>query len=104
MAPAREQDEAVAAQLHRVEARVVTWESASALQAPAGALFRQGAEWRTFVVEGGRAVSRVVKPGRSNGVQTEINEGLREGERLVVYPGDRVRDGVRVRPLVIAGG
>ena len=33
-----------------------------------------------------------------------LGRGLREGERLVVYPGDRVRDGVRVRPLVIAGG
>jgi len=88
---------------YRVEARVVTWESASALQAPAGALFRQGTDWRTFVVEGGRSVLRTVKPGRSNGVQTEIIEGLREGEQVVVYPGDKVRSGERVRPLVVTG-
>jgi HlyD family secretion protein len=81
----------------------VTWESASSLQAPAGALFRQGAEWRAFVVEGGRVALRTVKPGRSNGVQTEIVEGLREGEQVVVYPGDKVRSGARVRPLVVAG-
>lgn len=89
---------------YRVEARVVTWESASALQAPAGALFRQGAEWRAFVAEGGRVSLRTVKPGRSNGVQTEIGEGLREGEQVVVYPGDKVRSGARVRPLVVSGG
>ncbi|MFM9080765.1 MAG: efflux RND transporter periplasmic adaptor subunit [Opitutaceae bacterium] len=88
---------------YRVEARVVTWESASALQAPAGALFRQGAEWRAFVAEGGRVSLRTVKPGRSNGVQTEIGEGLREGEQVVVYPGDKVRSGARVRPLVVSG-
>ncbi len=88
---------------YRVESRVVTWESASSLQAPAGALFRQGAEWRAFVVEGGRVALRTVKPGRSNGVQTEIVEGLREGEQVVVYPGDKVRSGARVRPLVVAG-
>jgi hypothetical protein len=36
-------------------------------------------------------------------VQTEIIEGLREGDRVVVYPGDKVFDGTRVTPLVIAG-
>ena len=65
---------------YRVEARIVTWESPSSLQAPAGALFRRGGGWRTFVSEGGRAVLRTVQPGRSNGVQTEITGGLREGQ------------------------
>jgi HlyD family secretion protein len=88
---------------YRVEARIVVWENASALQAPAGALFQRGGAWRTFVIEGGRVQSRTVKVGRSNGVQTEIIEGLREGDRVVVYPGDKVLDGTRVTPLVIAG-
>ncbi len=88
---------------YRVEARIVTWESASALQAPAGALFRRGGEWRTFVAEGGRAVLRTVQPGRSNGVQTEITSGLREGEQVIVYPGDKVGPGARVRPLAVNG-
>ncbi len=88
---------------YRVEARIVVWENASALQAPAGALFQRGGAWRTFVIEGGRVQSRTVKVGRSNGVQTEIIEGLREGDRVVVYPGDKVFDGTRVTPLVIAG-
>ena len=82
---------------YRVEARVVTWESPSVLQAPAGALFRRGGEWRVFVVEGGRAVLRTVQPGRSNGVQTEIIGGLREGDQAIIYPGDKVGPGSRVR-------
>ncbi len=86
---------------YRVEARIVTWEKADALHAPAGALFQREGGWQAFVVEGGRARLRAVKTGRSNGVETEILDGLREGDRLVVYPGDKVQDGTRVRPLVI---
>jgi HlyD family secretion protein len=85
----------------RVEARIVTWENAGALRAPAGALFQQGGQWRTFVVSGGRAENRALQVGRSNGVATEIAGGLREGEQVVVYPGDKVTDGTRVAPLAV---
>ncbi len=88
---------------YRVEARIVIWENASALQAPAGALFQRGGAWRTFVIDGGRARSCQVKIGRSNGVHSEIVEGLREGEQVIVYPGDKVADGTRVTPLVVSG-
>lgn len=88
---------------YRVEARIVVWENANALQAPSGALFQRGGAWRTFVIEGGQARSRTVKVGRGNGVQTEILDGLRAGDRVVVYPGDKVFDGTRVTPLVVTG-
>lgn len=86
---------------YRVEARVVIWEEVSTLQAPAGALFQRGGIWQAFVAESGRARLRTVKPGRSNGIATEILDGLREGDRVVVYPGDKVADGTWVSPLVI---
>lgn len=87
---------------YRVEARIITWENANALRAPAGALFQRGATWRTFVIEGGRARLRTVEVGRSNGVETEISAGLQEKDQVVVYPGDKVRDGGRVTPLVVS--
>ena len=86
---------------YRVEARIVTWEKPDALRAPAGALFQRHGEWEAFVVEDGRARLRRVRPGRSNGVETEIVAGLREAERVIMYPGDKVRDGARVVPLTI---
>jgi HlyD family secretion protein len=49
------------------------------------------------VVEDGRAVLRDVEVGRTNGRETEIVSGVAEGERVVVYPGDKIADGVRVR-------
>lgn len=86
---------------YRVEARIVTWENAAALRAPAGALFQQAGQWRAFVVSGGRAENRAVQVGRSNGVSSEITAGLREGDQVVVYPGDKVADGTRVSPLTV---
>ena len=87
---------------YRVEARIVTWENASALSVPAGALFQRGGVWQTFAVANGRARLRSVKAGHSNGVMTEVLEGIREGENVIVYPGDKVVDGTRVTPLVVS--
>ena len=86
---------------YRVEARIVVWEKDGVLRAPAGALFQRGGAWRAFVVSGGRAELRTVRVGRGNGVQTEVIEGLGDGERVVVYPGDRVAAGARVEPLQV---
>jgi HlyD family secretion protein len=88
---------------YRVEARIVVWENASALRVPAGAIFQQDGRWQTFVVDGGRAKRRDVGVGRSNGVQAEVTNGLEEGARVVVYPGDKVADGTRVHALLIGG-
>lgn len=89
---------------YRVEARIVQWSSENVLRVPAGALFQRDGVWQTFVLEGGRAQLRAVKPGRANGVETEIVDGLTEGTVVVVYPGDRVADGSRVSAIVVAKG
>jgi HlyD family secretion protein len=84
---------------YRVEARVVTWESADALCVPAGALFQRGDKWQCFVLADGRARLREVQVGHSNGVETEILSALAAGDRVILYPGDKVTDGARVTPL-----
>lgn len=86
---------------YRVEARIVIGEERDALKVAAGALFQRGGAWRTYVVEGGRARERTVEPGRSNGIETEIKRGLQVGDRVIVYPGDKVSDGARVSGLQI---
>lgn len=86
---------------YRVEARIVIWETASTLRAPAGALFQRAGSWHTYVSDGSRAYLKTVKVGRSNGVLTEITEGLSEGTSLILYPGDKVADGSRVQALEI---
>lgn len=88
---------------YRIEGHVVVWEGRDVLKAPAGALFQRGQTWQTFVVSGGRVALREVEVGRTNGRETAILGGLNEGERVVVYPGDAIADGVRVREVEVGG-
>jgi len=83
----------------RVEARIIVWEKSDALKVPVGALFRSGDEWAAFVVADGRAHLRRVKVGRSSGTETQVVEGLKEKELVILYPGSRVRDGQRVSSI-----
>jgi HlyD family secretion protein len=85
----------------RVEARIAVWETDQALKVPSGALFRRGQQWAAFVLTNGRARLRPVKAGRSSGTETQVVEGLKEGEEVILYPGERVRDGQRVRTIKI---
>jgi len=86
---------------YRVEAHIVTWESADVLKVPSGALFQRGNTWQTYVVDGGRARKRTVEIGHSNGLAAEVLAGLNAGDRVVVYPGDKVADGVRVSAISV---
>ena len=85
----------------RVEARIIVWQAGDALKVPVGALFRQEDKWATFVIVEGRAQLRLVKVGRSSGVEMQILEGLKPGEHVILYPGSRVQAGKKVTPIKI---
>ena len=87
----------------RVEARIVTWEADKVLKVASGALFRRGDEHAVFVVRNGRAALQAVDVGRSSGREIEITRGIAEGDVVILYPGDRINDGDRVKPLKING-
>ncbi|OYW24610.1 MAG: hypothetical protein B7Z55_01690 [Planctomycetales bacterium 12-60-4] len=79
----------------RIEARVVVWSSDDALLVPASAVFRTSAGSAVFRVTEGVIERCLVRLGPSNGLVTVVEEGLHEGESVVVHPSDRVIDGVR---------
>ncbi len=82
---------------YRVDARIAIWESDRVLQTPASALFRYGESWCVFVVDNQtRARRRLVKIGHRNADGAEILEGLSEGERVVLHPGDNLTEGALV--------
>lgn len=83
----------------RVEARVVVWEDARALKVASSGVFRRGAEWAAYVVRDGRAQLVPIKVGRSSGPEMQVLGGLKEGDEVILYPGDRISDGQRVTPL-----
>jgi HlyD family secretion protein len=82
---------------YRIDAGIVVSRRADAIVIPTGALFRQGEHWAVFVIENSRARLRSVEPGPRTGKSAIVESGLQPGERVVVYPGDAVRDGVRIR-------
>ena len=82
---------------YRVEAHVTTWSGDNALRVPAAALFRRGKNWMTFTVENNRAELTRVSIDHNNGDLAEVNNGLVEGQRVILYPADSIDDGVSVR-------
>ncbi len=82
---------------YRVEARIVTWQGDDVLRIPIGALFRRAGQWAVFVADGSRAALRQLELGHLNEEHAEVRDGLAETDRVILHPGDRVRDGVRIR-------
>ncbi len=87
---------------YRVEARIVVWQSDRTLKVPSGALVRRGEGWRALVVRDGRAHAQVVEIGRSSGPEVQVLKGLAEGDEVVLFPGDRIADGERVKPVRVS--
>jgi HlyD family secretion protein len=81
---------------YRVEVRVAVWHSDDTLLVPAGALFREGSEWKTFIYDSGKARSVLVKAGRTDGKLTQVLGGLKKGDEVLMHPPDTVRDGTSV--------
>lgn len=82
---------------YKVDLRIVLWEGGNVIKLPLTAVFRDGDQWAVFVDADGAAELRHLEVGRRNGLEAEITGGLEVGERIVLYPGDKVADGVSVR-------
>jgi HlyD family secretion protein len=80
----------------RVDARIVIWHGADVLRAPSSALFRHRGHWAAYVIAGGRAHLRTVELGRRGRLEVEVVRGFAPGDRVILYPSDRVRDDARV--------
>ncbi len=81
---------------YQVDIRIVLWEGVDVIKLPLTAMFRDGQQWAVFVESNGRAEKRLLKIGRRNGLDAEILDGLAVGDRIVLHPGDRVDNGVRI--------
>lgn len=82
----------------RVETRTIVWRSPSVLKAPPSAVFQAGDEWALYAVANGRAHLRRVSIGHRSGDAVEILSGVDEGARVILFPSDKIREGVRVKP------
>jgi len=82
---------------YRVEVQILLSRVENALRVPTNALFRRGDTWAVFRVDGEIVRETPIEVGARSQTLAEIRTGLSEGDRVIIYPSDRVADGVRVR-------
>ncbi len=85
------------ADAYRVDARIVVAAMGDAVIVPTGALFRDRDGWAVFVVIDGVARKRSVMLARRSQTSAAVQEGLQVGDLAILFPGDTLADGVRVR-------
>ena len=91
-----DEDSPLLGDAYRVETRIVFWEAPSVLKVPTNALFRDNTQWAVYAVSGGRARRTIVEIGHQTAQEAEVLDGLTEGARVIVHPGDLVHDGTRI--------
>ena len=83
---------------YRVEVRIVVAALDDTLIVPTGALFRDRAGWAVFVIADGRARRRAVVLAYRGTSEAAVTKGLAANAQVILFPGDTLADGVRVRP------
>ncbi|TGD60555.1 HlyD family efflux transporter periplasmic adaptor subunit [Tabrizicola sp. WMC-M-20] len=80
----------------RVIAQINLWEGDGVLSVPVGALFRDGSDWATYVVQDGRAQLQIITLGERNESFAQVLSGVKAGDQVILHPSDRVADGAAV--------
>ncbi|MGF1601481.1 MAG: efflux RND transporter periplasmic adaptor subunit [Thermosynechococcaceae cyanobacterium] len=82
---------------YRVEAQIVVWEGKDVLKVPLSALFRcEDQAWCTFVAEQGKAQKRQVAISQRSDLEAVIDQGLRDGEQVILHPTEQIKTGQSV--------
>jgi HlyD family secretion protein len=81
----------------RVDVRVILSATDDALRAPVDALVRDGAGWSVWRIQQGRARRVAVELASGGGAFRAVSAGLREGDTIIIFPSEQLRDGQRVR-------
>jgi RND family efflux transporter MFP subunit len=77
-------------------AQIVSDKKGTALMVPEKAVVSLAGVNKVFVVDGGRAVERLVKLGARDGSLVEILEGIKSGERVITTNAEQLHDGAAV--------
>jgi HlyD family secretion protein len=81
----------------QVRCRLIAKRRDNSLTLPVGALFREGEAWALYRVIKQRAVKTVVKIAETSGNVALVESGVAEGDEVVLFPGEKIREGVKVR-------
>jgi HlyD family secretion protein len=80
----------------RVIVHINLWKGEDVLSVPVGALFRDGSDWATYVVQDGRAQLQIITLGERNDSFAQVLSGVKTGDQVILHPSDLVADGTAV--------
>ena len=83
--------------MFQLDTHISVFRQDDAIVVPSGALFRIGSGWNVYVVRNGRAERRPIDLLRRSGRFAAVSNGLQPGETVIVYPSDRITEGIRVK-------
>ena len=81
---------------YRIKGRFVVWQGEDVLQIPTSAIFRENNQWQVYRVIDDKAHLTYINIGRRSGLQTEVVDGLSEGDLVITHPSDRLTNNSRV--------
>ena len=84
---------------YTVDLTINTVDMENTLVVPYEAVVEKDGQGIVYVVENGTANERKVETGLDTELYTEIKSGLKEGETVIVNPGDFITDGAKVSVL-----
>ena len=58
----------------------------------------RGSQKYVFLIKGDKAIETPVSTGKQSGEMTEILEGVKPGDRIVLKPTDRIKNNTRIKP------
>lgn len=67
------------------------------LTLPLGALFKKSDKWAVYLIQDERAKLREIEVGKKNDRQLVVLNGLTEGDQVILFPGDKVIEGTKVK-------
>ncbi|HXN06962.1 MAG TPA: HlyD family efflux transporter periplasmic adaptor subunit [Nitrospiria bacterium] len=81
----------------QLDAEIITFRSNNAVTLPASSLFKEADQWSVYLFSNGRIKKRSVVISHRSGLEAMVEKGIEPGEKVVIYPGDAVKDGIRVK-------
>ncbi|TGL57013.1 efflux RND transporter periplasmic adaptor subunit [Leptospira kemamanensis] len=81
---------------YELECKIILFEKPNSILIPSSALFRQDDKWAVYTVEKKKATLRFVTVEHQSEGMSLIQDGLQEGESIILYPGDGISNGTKV--------
>ncbi len=67
------------------------------IKVPLGALFKTGETWAVYIIDGDKARLRNIQVAKKNDKEIVVTQGLAVGEKVILFPGDKIHEGTRVQ-------